>query len=139
MSLPHPQAGPSTAPAPRPVKTPEAGFGIPCHRRMPRRGRLLNLRVRSRSGVLNLIQWSGSLAEAAPGARPLRILQRYVWREMALNFLGVTLTLAAILFVYQVGTVLARAAELQYPQAVVLGLIGLGAAQTFSTLLPPLG
>ena len=58
---------------------------------------------------------------------------------MALNFLGVTLTLAAILFVYQVGTVLARAAELQYPQAVVLGLIGLGAAQTFSTLLPPLG
>src|ERR1700689_2790590 len=136
MSLPHPQAGPPTAPAPRPVKTPGAGFGITCHRWTPGPGRPLGSPA---GGCPDLIQWSGSLADAAPGARPLRILQRYVWREMALNFLGVTLTLAAILFVYQVGTVLARAAELQYPQAVVLGLIGLGAAQTFSTLLPPLG
>jgi lipopolysaccharide export system permease protein len=69
----------------------------------------------------------------------LRLLQRYFLREMAINFVGVTLTLAAILFIYQVGAVLVRAAALGYPHQMVLELIGLGAIQTFTVLLPPLG
>jgi lipopolysaccharide export system permease protein len=66
----------------------------------------------------------------------LRILQRYLWRELALNFLGVTGVLLAILLVYQGGAVLARAAELQYPSAVVLRLFALGAVQNVTLLLP---
>lgn len=67
------------------------------------------------------------------------LLQRYFLREMVVNFVGVTVTLAAILFIYQVGAVLVRAAALGYPHQVVLELIALGAAQTFTVLLPPLG
>jgi lipopolysaccharide export system permease protein len=66
----------------------------------------------------------------------LRILQRYFLREMTVNFVGVTVVLFAILFVYQVGAVLARAAQLQYPRAVVLELMGLGAMQNVALLLP---
>lgn len=64
------------------------------------------------------------------------ILQRYFFREMALNFLGVTGALAAILAIYQVGAVLKRAAEYQYPRELVLRLFALGAAENFSLLLP---
>ena len=66
----------------------------------------------------------------------MQILQRYLLREMTVNFLGVTLVLFAILFINQVGTVLARAAQLQYQSGFVLELIGLGAAQNFALLLP---
>jgi len=66
----------------------------------------------------------------------LRILQRYVWREFAANFLGVTVVLFAILFIYQIGAVLARAAELQYPRGVVFELFALGAVQNVAVLLP---
>jgi lipopolysaccharide export system permease protein len=66
----------------------------------------------------------------------LRILQRYILREMTVNFLGVTVVLFAILFVNQVGAVLARAAQLQYQSGFVLELIGLGAAQNVAILLP---
>lgn len=66
----------------------------------------------------------------------MRILQRYLLRELSASFIGVTLVLCAILLVNQVGTVLARAAELQYPQGVVLELIGLGAVQNVSLVLP---
>ncbi len=66
----------------------------------------------------------------------MRILQRYMLREMTVNFLGVTVVLFAILFVNQVGTVLARAAQLQYQSTFVFELIGLGAAQNFALLLP---
>src|SRR5580765_6651669 len=55
---------------------------------------------------------------------------------MTLNFLGVTGALAAILFIYQLGAVLKRAAEYQYPRALVLRLFALGAAENFSLLLP---
>ena len=48
------------------------------------------------------------------------ILQRYFLREMTLNFLGVTGALASILFIYQLGAVLKRAAEFQYPRELVL-------------------
>jgi lipopolysaccharide export system permease protein len=66
----------------------------------------------------------------------LRILQRYFLREMTANFLGVTGALAAILFIYQLGAVLKRAAEYQYPRGLVLQLFLLGAAENFSLLLP---
>jgi lipopolysaccharide export system permease protein len=66
----------------------------------------------------------------------LRILQRYVWREIAANFLGVTSVLFAILFIYQIGAVLARAAEMQYPRGVVFELFALGAVQNVAVLLP---
>ncbi len=66
----------------------------------------------------------------------MRILQRYLLREMTLNFVGVTVLLFAILFVNQVGSVLARAAQLQYQSGFVLELIGLGAAQNVAILLP---
>jgi len=55
---------------------------------------------------------------------------------MTINFLGVTVVLFAILFINQVGTVLARAAQLQYQSGFVLELIGLGAAQNVALLLP---
>ena len=66
----------------------------------------------------------------------MRILQRYVWREIAANFVGVTIVLFAILFIYQIGAVLARAAELQYPRGVVFELFALGAVQNVAVLLP---
>lgn len=66
----------------------------------------------------------------------LRILQRYMLREMTVNFFGVTVVLFAILFVNQVGTVLARAAQLQYQSGFVFELIALGAAQNVAILLP---
>jgi lipopolysaccharide export system permease protein len=66
----------------------------------------------------------------------LPILQRYFFREMALNFLGVTGALTAILAIYQLGAVLKRAADYQYPRELVLRLFALGAAENFSLLLP---
>lgn len=66
----------------------------------------------------------------------MRILQRYMLREMTANFLGVTLVALALLLVNQVGAVLARAAQLQYQRSFVLELIGLGAAQNVAILLP---
>ncbi|MDE2251881.1 MAG: LPS export ABC transporter permease LptF [Gammaproteobacteria bacterium] len=66
----------------------------------------------------------------------MQILQRYFFRELALNFLGVTGALLAILVIYQLGAVLERAAQYQYPRGVVLQLFALGAAENFSLLLP---
>jgi lipopolysaccharide export system permease protein len=66
----------------------------------------------------------------------LRILQRYMLWEMIVNFTGVTLIAFALLLVNQVGSVLARAAQLQYQKAFVLELIGLSAAQNVAILLP---
>jgi len=66
----------------------------------------------------------------------LRILQRYMVREMTLNFVGVTLVASAVMLVNTVGQVLARAAELQYQRRFVLELIGLSAAGNFAMLLP---
>ena len=63
-------------------------------------------------------------------------MQRYFFRELAVNFLGVTGALAAILFIYQLGAVLERAAQDQYPRRLVLQLFALGAAENFSLLLP---
>ena len=66
----------------------------------------------------------------------MRILQRYLLWEMTVNFVGVTLIAFALLLVNQVGSVLARAAQLQYQKGFVLELIGLSAAQNVAILLP---
>jgi lipopolysaccharide export system permease protein len=66
----------------------------------------------------------------------LQILQRYLYREFTGNFLGVTGALAAVLFIYQLGAVLARAAQDQYPKGLVLQLFALGTVENFSLLLP---
>jgi len=66
----------------------------------------------------------------------LRILQRYLLKEMTINFVGVTVVASAVMIVNTIGEVLARAAQLQYQRTFVLKLIALGAAQNFSMLLP---
>lgn len=63
-------------------------------------------------------------------------LGRYVLREVVTAWLVVTSVLLVILLVNQVVGVLERAAANQYPQGVVLELIGLGAMQNLSILLP---
>jgi lipopolysaccharide export system permease protein len=65
-----------------------------------------------------------------------RILDRYILREVILSWLVVTGVLLVILLTNQVARVLERAADNQYPQSVVLELIGLGALQNLSVLMP---
>jgi len=64
------------------------------------------------------------------------ILDRYVLREVVTAWLAVTGILLVILLANEVVGVLERAAANQYPQSVVLELIGLGALQYLSILLP---
>jgi len=64
------------------------------------------------------------------------ILGRYILREVASAWLVVTAVLLVILLANQVVGVLERAAANQYPQGVVLELIGLGALQYLWVLLP---
>ncbi len=66
----------------------------------------------------------------------LRILDRYILREVVVSWLSVSGVLLAILIPYQVARVLERAAESQYPRGVVLELIALGAVQSLSLILP---
>jgi len=63
-------------------------------------------------------------------------LGRYVLHEVVTAWLVVTGVLLVILLANQVVGVLERAAANQYPQGVVLELIGLGALQNLSLLLP---
>lgn len=66
----------------------------------------------------------------------LRILDRYILREVLVSWLSVSGVLLAILITNQVARVLERAAESQYPRGVVLELIGLGAVQYLALILP---
>src|SRR2546430_17631012 len=63
-------------------------------------------------------------------------LGRYILREVVTAWMVVTGVLLVILLANQVVGVLERAAANQYPQGVVLELIGLGALQNLSLLLP---
>jgi lipopolysaccharide export system permease protein len=65
-----------------------------------------------------------------------KILRRYILREVVTAWLVVTVVLLVILLANQLASVLERAAVNQYPQGVVLELIGLGALQNLSFLLP---
>jgi lipopolysaccharide export system permease protein len=64
------------------------------------------------------------------------ILSRYILREVVTAWLVVSAVLLLILLANQVVGVLERAAANQYPQGVVLELVGLGALQYLSILLP---
>jgi len=64
------------------------------------------------------------------------ILGRYVLREVTTAWLVVTGVLLVILLANELVGVMERAAANQYPQSVVLELIGLGALQYLSILLP---
>jgi lipopolysaccharide export system permease protein len=70
------------------------------------------------------------------GGLLLRILERYILREVAMSWLSVSGVLLAIMLTDQVARVLARAAESQFPRGVVLELIVLGAVQSLSLVLP---
>jgi lipopolysaccharide export system permease protein len=65
-----------------------------------------------------------------------QILDRYILKEVLASWLVVTGVLLVILLTNQMARVLARAAENQYPQQMVLELIGLGALQDLSILMP---
>ncbi len=65
-----------------------------------------------------------------------RILDRYILRQVASSWLGVTAVLLLILLTNQVARVLDRAASNQYPRDVVLELIGFSALQNLAVLLP---
>ena len=65
-----------------------------------------------------------------------KILGRYILREVLVASVVVTFVLLVILLANQIAVVLERAALNQYPQGVVLQLIGLGALQNLSILIP---
>ena len=79
---------------------------------------------------------SRSVTQVRLGGLLLRILDRYILREVVVSWLGVTGVLLAILLTNQVARVLERAAEAQYPRGVVLELIALGSVQNFSLIMP---
>lgn len=66
----------------------------------------------------------------------LRILDRYILREVVVSWFAVTGVLLAILITNQVAGVLARAADNSYPRGVVLELIGLAVVQNLSFIVP---
>ena len=66
----------------------------------------------------------------------LRILDRYILREVAVSWLSVSGVLLAIMLTNQVARVLERAAESQYPRGVVFELIVLGALQNLALVMP---
>lgn len=66
----------------------------------------------------------------------IRILDRYILREVSLTWLGVTGVLLVILVTNQLAQVLQRAAENQYPRDVVLALIGFSSLQNMTVLIP---
>jgi lipopolysaccharide export system permease protein len=66
----------------------------------------------------------------------LRILDRYILREVVLSWVAVTGVLLAILLTNQIAGVLERAAENQYPRGVVLELILLSALQNLPFIVP---
>jgi lipopolysaccharide export system permease protein len=65
-----------------------------------------------------------------------KILGRYILREVVLASVLVTAILLVILLANQVAVTLQRAAVNQFPQDLVLELIGLGALQNLSILIP---
>ena len=68
----------------------------------------------------------------------LRILDRYIFREIASTWLGVTLGLLLILLTNQFARVLGDVAKGKLPQGAAFDVIGLSAAQ-YLTILVPIG
>jgi lipopolysaccharide export system permease protein len=78
---------------------------------------------------------SRSVTQVRVGGRLLRILDRYILREVVVSWLAVTGVLLTILITNQVARVLERAAEAQYPRGVVLELIALSTVQNLSMIM----
>jgi len=68
----------------------------------------------------------------------LRILDRYIFREVAVTWVAVTFVLLVILLANQLARVLSQAAANNFPRGVVLSLIGLTSAG-YLTLIVPIG
>jgi lipopolysaccharide export system permease protein len=66
----------------------------------------------------------------------LRILDRYILREVTLTWLAVTGVLLVILVSNQLARVLERAAESRFPREIVLTLIGFTSLQNLTVLIP---
>lgn len=66
----------------------------------------------------------------------IRLIDRYILREVALNWVGVTGVLLVILVTNQLARVLERAAEQQFPREVVFLLIGFSSLQNLTVLIP---
>ncbi|MEO8016771.1 MAG: LPS export ABC transporter permease LptF [Pseudomonadota bacterium] len=66
----------------------------------------------------------------------LRILDRYILREVAVSWLSVSGVLLVIMLTNQVARVLERAADSQYPRGVVFDLILMGAVQNLTLVIP---
>ena len=67
-----------------------------------------------------------------------RILDRYIFREIAVTWLGVTLVLLMILLTNQFARVLGDVAKGKLPRNAAFDVIGLSAAQ-YLTILVPIG
>ncbi len=65
-----------------------------------------------------------------------RTLDRYVFREVLLNWAMVTGVLLVILVTYQLAEVLERAANSRFPREIVLTLIGVSSLETLPILVP---
>lgn len=66
----------------------------------------------------------------------LRILDRYILREVTLTWLAVTGVLLVILVTNQLARVLERAAESRFPREVVFALIGFTSLENLTVLIP---
>lgn len=66
----------------------------------------------------------------------IRILDRYILREVALTWTGVTGVLLVILVTNQLARVLERAADKQFPREVVFTLIGFSTLENLAVLIP---
>jgi lipopolysaccharide export system permease protein len=66
----------------------------------------------------------------------MRIIERYIFREVLQNWLGVTLVLLVILLSNSLATVLSRAAQGGFGGKVVMILVGLSAIQQLVVLIP---
>lgn len=119
------------AQAPCQARAPTLWRGPDCFnvaRRAGRRGR--SVPQRPRTGSRAKARWKGGYSVLR------RILDRYILREVVLTWLAVTGVLLVILLTNALARALQRAAENQYPQDVVLELIGLGALQYLTIVIP---
>lgn len=66
----------------------------------------------------------------------MRIVERYIFREVLLNWIGVTLVLLVILLSNQLASVLSRVAEGGFSSDVVMQLLWLSSLQQLADLLP---
>ena len=65
-----------------------------------------------------------------------RILDRYIFREIAWTWLGVTMVLLLILLTNQFARILGDVAKGQLPKEAAMDVIGLSAAQYLTIIIP---